>query len=897
MKLLLLVGAVLGALVVSGCKSTIDLDQGLEFPCSFDGGVGASTVAPCAAGFRCGRENRCHRLDAGAKYLCERDEDCEAEWRCGPDRRCADVAKERLFPADPKGVSLQRVFPTTREKLAAVAFSPYLPYATGLTCAPSTFGSSVSWAADEKIGKAVFPEDAVNSQGPPLRGIILADPPAASCLPDGGLRGEVRAELRAETPWLAPVQAMADLGRTVITVSPDGLLCSYGFSVRENALTGWCDGGVGFGPRELRTETEQRAVGVAHFAAFDESRIALGSILGEQLSPPRPLPGAVRVEDVTFINDFAFASSDAGMYLTRVPATAPTGFVHPADGGVEEPWMPLFARVNCPLQFGQMREAVASPNERFVLYRVLATGAFFEWNVGRLVVGAASPDAGAYLDAGLEACVEELGPERVVFFQDEIPAYCEKRQTSQPAPTTSVYTKPTAFFPARLKDNFPGLHLRCDQSDGGSVVNLAGIKDDRTDDPTLFVSNLTYLRTTATIGAQSSTGISFADPAGRIWVQSRPQVVFDPGGDGPVMMSSDRLSVGALDPDRRVSGVTGRSHELVVAAGKETVGGEELLRLQHWTVDKLGRWTAADPITNLLPLVDGVSNQPDWSLHVPPVGNDNGPDTSSDTHAVLVVLQRPRGTDVFAGGVQIAAVGELSGTSSSGAFATVTTSSDGGSYLLAGANDSLLAADVSAFVADAGLFRGLNPRDAQRAPRLEVRLTPVPRGRLQSIATVTALGQNLINGYLISSNRVFSFSAETPFVWKSEEQTVRGGTPLEVFVDRNRARVGFREGLVLALPSRVQLVPPLKDEQRPVVDYEVVCGQTFALAASGLFALRADGQTGVGEWVPVPGATPQVVPSAPGRLYRTVDAAGKPALFLFDSRGQSHQVVLPGECP
>ena len=65
-----------------------------------------------------------------------------------------------------------------------------------------------------------------------------------------------------------------------------------------------------------------------------------------------------------------------------------------------------------------------------------------------------------------------------------------------------------------------------------------------------------------------------------------------------------------------------------------------------------------------------------------------------------------------------------------------------------------------------------------------------------------------------------------------------------------RARVGFDDGTVFSLPSRVAIAPALA-QQEQVIDFVQLCGQQLALGSSGLYRLEPVAGQSVGRWAPV----------------------------------------------
>ncbi len=80
--------------VLAGCQSSIDLQQGRPYACLPDAG----DESACGSGWRCGIEGRCHAVGDAKPWPCREALDCEAGWVCGLENTCHDplVARDYL---------------------------------------------------------------------------------------------------------------------------------------------------------------------------------------------------------------------------------------------------------------------------------------------------------------------------------------------------------------------------------------------------------------------------------------------------------------------------------------------------------------------------------------------------------------------------------------------------------------------------------------------------------------------------------------------------------------------------------------------------------------------------------------------------------------------------------
>jgi hypothetical protein len=253
---------------------------------------------------------------------------------------------------------------------------------------------------------------------------------------------------------------------------------------------------------------------------------------------------------------------------------------------------------------------------------------------------------------------------------------------------------------------------------------------------------------------------------------------------------------------------------------------------------------------------------------------------------------------------------------------------DGGRELLVSLADSLWAADVSGVAlpelistpadADAGTpassaFDGGAGLDAS----VDIRLVPVVHGTITSLMAGRPdadAGAGLLRAWVLASERLIQVKAARADFWSADELVLPLGDPLALWTEGDRARVGFVDGTVYALPSLLPLAPPLADA--PVQDYAALCGSGFVLGQTGVWALapNPDGG-GVGVWAPVDlsafpelvrgrlldggvwdgGLAPGDVAPPDGLLGGRLLSTGT-ELFLFRSNGDGYAILRDGGC-
>jgi hypothetical protein len=164
---------------------------------------------------------------------------------------------------------------------------------------------------------------------------------------------------------------------------------------------------------------------------------------------------------------------------------------------------------------------------------------------------------------------------------------------------------------------------------------------------------------------------------------------------------------------------------------------------------------------------------------------------------------------------------------------------------------------------------------------LAVKLAPRPFDAIRSMAFSGDAG------YALTGTALFHVVAHSLQHWTADEIIVPDGERVGVWLDGQAGRLGYTDGTVLSLPSRVSLSQPLPADER-VVQYSQLCGQPVALAAGGLYRLQASG-----EWVLEP--LPSVGPDrefAGGRI----DVEGD-SLLVTTGGGTLIRLAPPMSCP
>ncbi len=149
----------------------------------------------------------------------------------------------------------------------------------------------------------------------------------------------------------------------------------------------------------------------------------------------------------------------------------------------------------------------------------------------------------------------------------------------------------------------------------------------------------------------------------------------------------------------------------------------------------------------------------------------------------------------------------------------------------------------------------------------------------------------LLSGYAIVGNNVARVVAETLTRWRSEAVPLPATLlPRATWFQGTKGRVGFHDGSVFSLPSRVRIGAPLPGND--AVDYAQACGQQLALAPDGLYRLESDATGPIGHWVKLP------LPAEVAGLDFTAGRAHGLGneVFVFTLSGEAARVTFTS-CP
>lgn len=176
------------------------------------------------------------------------------------------------------------------------------------------------------------------------------------------------------------------------------------------------------------------------------------------------------------------------------------------------------------------------------------------------------------------------------------------------------------------------------------------------------------------------------------------------------------------------------------------------------------------------------------------------------------------------------------------------------------------------------------------ADRTPVELRLVTPSQIDSIAfpAQTAAGLYL-QGFAVTPGGVLRITAETSTRWLTEPVALPNTlVPREVWFEGNRGRVGFADGTVYSLPSRVPIAAALPNG---VIDFAQACGQQLALGPTGLHRLES-GTGSIGAWKPL---TLPVGFADAGFANGRVHGVGK-SVYVFTRTGEAARLHFAG-CP
>lgn len=174
---------------------------------------------------------------------------------------------------------------------------------------------------------------------------------------------------------------------------------------------------------------------------------------------------------------------------------------------------------------------------------------------------------------------------------------------------------------------------------------------------------------------------------------------------------------------------------------------------------------------------------------------------------------------------------------------------------------------------------------------LTQRLTTIEPVSSLAFPAVLPMGPPYAAGYAVTGSNVVRVVADTSTRWRTEPVPVPAQLiPRATWFDGAKGRVGFQDGSVFSLPSRVRISEPLPGDD--AVDYAQACGQQLALAPTGLFRLQSSATEPVGTWQPVPlPAASQGLDFTEGRVHGVGNE-----VFVFSRLGEAARVTFEG-CP
>ncbi len=839
---------------------------GLERYCH---AIGDTTVAwtcasdlDCEAGWKCGLSatrdrHECHdpeRPDAG--LACEVDGDCVAGWRCGVGATCVDPAEDALVPDSPAAIGASdRVSPLlVTEPVTLFSASAVL---TGFSSDDRRLLAYVSGGnlhfvdqyvgADLRLGTnphryfdvgdagavaalSAYGLDAYDRIGPYDEDFTdNPDPRAFLLRPDGGL-AEVTVLSDGGIRWQEP---MTDYFGNIVTVKANRLKMSD--PVPETPPMGLAfntvpaDKYLRFDSSTLWIEEDLSVMSDwTDFAGVPDNEI-------HDMSAMRPDPGHLCV----------FAADNRGLFISQVYASNGPSFY-------------AFEPVNIPPFFPNQ---VCSPPS----YRIQALnlkGRDWMAVTAQPLVGGqpdlSSPAEVALIDmralwptegdAGLPSLACSTSGDNCSSVPGDTLPFKVAIGPCEACPVGA----PTSVTPVVLESGEGALETRCPlaSADGGQTEATFLIRAGKS----VFsgacsresVVGESSLLSDVVVARSSNNGqLGFAGLHGQLWtgaVSSEAQ-----------SLTLDRAPVGLVR---------------FTPAGSTAKPIAFTSQLMAW------------PATGVGFLVHGFQR-----------GDTGRPAAPVQGHADWFLLQNKQVLDlssVGASGPRTAAfVGAAGPSLAEPTFAATVPTGTGGTALVVSSYDTVYEANVSS------LAGGNGP-----PMTLPSRMAPQPGLPIRSLAGIPPrLGPSgelpRLQAYALVGSRVFELVADPANRWRSNELKLPPSeVPVKVLADRGRARVGFSDGSLYALPSVLPVGVPLAASDQPAVDYVTACGGVFALADTGLFRLTWRSDDPVGTWTPVDlSAGPPAPRFEGGRVHALGDE-----LYLFTAFGETYRVKLSG-CP
>lgn len=859
------------AALLFGCPSRLDLDQGREYPCTSDAECSSGFICGlegrchdvtsgggewkcngddryCGAGWRCGLNDLCHSKDVGAPYACNVDDDCEQGWRCNSvSHVCADATLEGVQETKP--LAMKRVSPALPTNVKLYETSDYFEFA-----------GDAPWghAGDQSLHEVFVDDSSVNHLLTVGNAIFGPRPPAdftnefydrKDPLPQGG------------------VDAVANYGLTTYAGGPNGLYRT----VLQPASSPWeAVGAAGFKTKGIRiflgttstngsqytTRDSVWAFGGTSFTVIDAQT---GSVTSALDMPPG-VTETVELQTRRFSSlkpELVLAVTDRGLYSTDREGT---GFVNGTSTSPD--WKPLaitgFPNADCasatPLH--ATRAAMSYDSSSGVMTAVLA----LDWSgstkenptlvflrnpdvVGNRPFAACAPNGFVERAPSQKACPDGFGLKHFEAnaFESGLLAvtYCEHLATGAPSSSLIVLDSNAVKRVTPPEDLFP-------------------LGQPRTV-PVVAVSRAwpIYFR-----GLLDGYGFTWREDyifAGPTQLSGVPVNV---AGGGTAALYAEQLSPAVFGP---------RAYVLHPKDGLSQLPIFNTLS-QPWTYAVCGSLQFADGLALATP-IDGYDPDTETFFYPSPgrvvLQSLEGIYRETNTPiAEVSSVDLPSGLcDPYRGSKQVR----------------------GSTFRLAtGQTRALLAASDTLWTAP------VTPQADGGVASFTARHVPAGRVILDELAlTAPHLDAGEVaSGYVMGQQRLFSIGAYNEIRWRSSELELPPGEPKKLWASGDYARVGYSDGLVYSLPSRVLLSNRLPTA---VTDYAAVCGTGYALAGGKLYRLEraADGGT-ASDWAEVK-LNWDVATNAPPALVNGKLHAASNALYVFSEQGVTAEVR--GDCP
>jgi hypothetical protein len=178
-----------------------------------------------------------------------------------------------------------------------------------------------------------------------------------------------------------------------------------------------------------------------------------------------------------------------------------------------------------------------------------------------------------------------------------------------------------------------------------------------------------------------------------------------------------------------------------------------------------------------------------------------------------------------------------------------------------------------------------------------IRLQAIPSGGSPITSLVTWAARNpdagQIEGYALTPTGLFAVHQDLSDSWTTTPVPTPPGNRAGLFVEGTSGRLGYEDGTVYALPSRVLLAPGI--EGMHFTSFLHACGESWGLNEGGLWRLKPDGG-GTGHWVnePLVGVDPNNFSGDAIVGARLFAIAG--ALYVFTAHGGALTFTPQGGC-